>query len=279
MSTAIENPFVQHQEQLDGSPVILPFMGTEERPANFRQRLLGAFVIFQLIAIPLGSYIKLVPVRFTEYHGEMNGDLQTRLPDDVVAKEPAQSMKDTVASFINRWGELTGQSQCWALFASFGVQSAMPAVELQWPDREPVTIRCYFEPQNPSKYFYAPEPCCRLFNYEYRTVIYYWASRPNDYTSDPEKYRRDSMQIAFDQRRSTTTYLKWKTQHYLSAHPDMPAPEIIVLKARISPDPSPGMSKVDRPPTYEVPVARWIPSSGDYTVWDPVAKQFSGEMR
>ncbi|MFL5329476.1 MAG: hypothetical protein ACJ8C4_11230 [Gemmataceae bacterium] len=243
---------------------------------TLRERLLGAFVTFQLIAIPLGSYIKLVPARYPEHHGELNGDLQTQLPKGAEVNEPLQKIKDATAYVMSRWGEVSGQAQCWALFATFGVQAAMPAVELQWADRDPVTLRCYFEPANPSRYFYYPEPCCRLFNYEYRTVIYYWASKPQDYTK-PEQYRKDSMQTAFEQRRSTMAYLRWKTAHYLEENPDLPVPTSVILKARISPDPSPGAWSLARPAGYEVPVARWQPADQAFAVWDPIAKLFVSE--
>ncbi len=243
---------------------------------TLRERLLGGFVVFQMIAIPLGSYIKLIPVRYPEHHGELNGELQAHLSPDAKVSEPAQSIKDATAYVMSRWGEVSGQAQCWALFATFGVQAAMPTVELTWPDAEPVTLRCYFDPADPTNYFYPPEPCCRLFNYEYRTVIYYWASRPEDYTAHPEQYRKDSMQCVRDQRQSTTAYLRWKVAKDLQQHPGTPMPETAVLKAHILPDPPPGAPYYARWADYMVPVARWTPGTDALTVWDPLAKKFVG---
>ena len=251
----------------------------DARPRRLlRERILGCFVLFQLIAFPLGSYIKLVPIRFPEHRGELNGELQMRLADNQPVSEPRQTILDATALTLMRWGELTGQSQCWALFATFGVQAAMPSVELQWKDRDPVVLRCYFEPNDPSRYFYPPEPCCRLFNYEYRTVVYYWACKPSDITSNPEMHRREAMRTASDQRRSTTTYLRWKFEKYREQNPSMPMPDSIVLSARILPDPPAGAARSERPPTFEVPIARWTPRDDSYEVWDPISKHFTTEV-
>jgi hypothetical protein len=256
---------------------LLPIPELRRRP-SLSERALGWFVIFQLIAIPLGSYIKLIPVRYPEHRGELNGELQARIADSAQVREPTQTILDTTAAALTRWGEVSGQSQCWALFASFGVQAAMPVVELHWRDRAPVTLSCYFEPKDPSRYFYWPEPICRLFNFEYRTVVYYWACRPTDITSNPDLHRRETMRTAHDQRRSTTAYLKWKYERYRREHPGTPPPDVMVLKARILPAPPPGGRRDERPASYEVPVARWKFADNSYEVWDPIANVFTTEV-
>src|SRR4051812_13406317 len=113
-------------------------MGYESQPAapqrpGWRSLALGIFVCFQLVNIPLSNYIKLVPVRFPEYHGEINGDLQIRLSDEAKPREPFQTVADTTSQVLSRWAELSGQGQCWALFTSFGTRAGFPVVELRWP--------------------------------------------------------------------------------------------------------------------------------------------------
>src|SRR5262245_48297156 len=115
-----------------------------QRSPRLRERLLGAFVIFELILIPFASYIKLVPVRIEEPHGELIGELQVGLREGATVCEPVQKVKDALAFAISRWGEVTGQVQLWSLFVSFNEQAAMPTVELHWPaelKREPVELR------------------------------------------------------------------------------------------------------------------------------------------
>src|SRR5262245_57420197 len=81
--------------------------GEEVRNADCRPtwfgRALGAFICFQLIATPLSNYIKLLPVRFPEYHGEINGDLQMRMVETATPIEPYQSIVDSTAWALARW--------------------------------------------------------------------------------------------------------------------------------------------------------------------------------
>lgn len=257
---------------------------TIAQPIRIRERLLGAFVCFQLVAIPLGSYIKLVPVRVPEHHGELNGDLQEKLPFEKwsSAREPLQTVFDSIAWVSSRWGEVTGQAQCWALFASFGKNAAIPVVELHWPSEfglPMAVIRSHFDPADPNHYFYPPESSCRLFNYEYRTCIFYWIITPDQF-SDPEKYRTMVTENVRDMHRSLVAFMRWRMEKYLADHPDLPKPERVVLKARIIPDPAPGTSRLLRPASYDVPLAQWLPDRASENswlpidAWDPVDRTF-----
>jgi hypothetical protein len=257
----------------------------ESRPKiRIRERLLGAFVCFQLLAIPIGSYIKLVPVRVPEHHGEINGDLQLSLPPEkwISAREPMQTIFDSVAWVSSRWGELTGQAQCWALFASFGKKAAFPVVELHWTEESgipSVKLKTHFEPDDPCRYFYPPEPSCRLYNYEYRTCIFYWVASPAQF-DDQEDYRKHAIDCVRDMHRSVGTFLRWRTEKYLKEHPGTPHPNRIVLIARVLPNPAPGTSRLSRPPAYEIPVAQWLPHRVNESqqlaidAWDPVNHSF-----
>lgn len=248
---------------------------------NLRERLLGAFVCFQLIAIPLGSYIKLIPVRLPEHRGELMGDLQEPVSDPSLCREPMQTVKDSIAYAVSRWAEVSGLGQSWALFATFGKQSAFPVVELRWGDGRPaVELYSHFEPKDPSSYFYPPEPMCRLFNYEYRMVIGHWIWQEDLKAKEPEQYRGESLRVVRDMRRSLSTFLKWRVEQYLQQHSDAPTPDDVVLKAHILPNPSPGSSRLDRPEAFFIPVARWRPlasESHEYLAleaWDPLAGEF-----
>lgn len=236
-----------------------------------RQRLLGAFVCFQLVAIPLGSFIKLVPVRLPQHRGEITADLQVTLEGRRGAFEPLQSLFDAAAWTTARWAEVSGQTQCWALFTAFGKQSAFPLVELRWPEgsgRDPVRIGCHFEPADPAEYFYPPEPCCRRFNYEYRMVLFHML-RPEDFPR-PGQYRREALDCVRDLRRSLGAFLRWRMTTYLRDHPGTPEPECVTLWARVFPDPPPGAPRRPRPETVEVPFARWYPGRSVEPGFSPV---------
>ncbi|MBX7105396.1 MAG: hypothetical protein K1X57_15030 [Gemmataceae bacterium] len=250
-----------------------------DAPATWRGRLLGLFVCWQLIAFPVGSYVKLVPARISMPAGEINGDLQIQLNSGAPASEPYQSAVDATAWTFARWSELTGQSQYWALFSSFSNRACFPVVELAWPDRPPVRLSCYFEPADPTHYFYLPEPKCRLFNYEYRTVVFHLTGPPEDFPS-PAEYRKQCIQSVRDRHQSTLAYLRWKSGRYLRDHPDLPTPASVTLIAHVFPNPAPGQSKNIRPPAFEIPVARWSPDRPaepgmvPFEIWDPVESRY-----
>src|SRR5206468_3956935 len=150
-------------------------------------------------------------------------ELQARLDPNANVSESIQKIKDATAYAVSRWVEASGQAQYWALSVGFGNKAAMPGGEWTWPARArhaSVLLKCHFEPADPAWYYYPPEPCCRLFNYEYRTVIYYWATRLSKDAAEPERYRKEVMETVRDQRRSTAAFLRWKLEGYRKQNPD-----------------------------------------------------------
>lgn len=245
-------------------------------------RLLGAFIVFQLLFVPVANYIKLVPARMPPHQGEIDGELQSRVAPGARCREPLQSIIDATAWACSRWSDVSGQGQCWALFASFGERASFPIVELRWPEsinRPPVRLKSHFEPEDPINYFYWPEPCCRVWNYDNRMTLIHFAITPK-LVPDPEAYRRECVDCVREMRRSMSAYLRWKTDRYLATQPDAPRPETVTLFARVLPDPPPGESYRNRPPAFEIPLARWTPSRHvpddevPLEAWDPIAHQF-----
>jgi len=236
-----------------------------------RQRWLGAFVCFQLVAIPLGSLIKLVPVRLPQHRGEITADLQVTLNGRRGTIEPLQAAFDAAAWGTARWAEVSGQTQCWALFTAFGKQSAFPLVELTWPEgsgRLPVRIVCHFEPADPAEYYFPPEPCCRRFNYEYRMVLFHML-RPEDFPRLGQ-YRQEALDCVRNMRRSIGAFLRWRLDRYLRENAGVPEPECVTLVARVFPDPPPGSPRRPRPQTLEIPFARWYPGRPVEAGYSPV---------
>lgn len=258
----------------------------EQTPRPFQRTnivsyMLGGFVVFQLLFIPLGNYIKLVPVRIPEHHGEIDSELQRNAPPDMKCREPMQTIFDYTATICSRWAEVSGQKQCWALFTGFGERASVPVVELRWDDgqHEPVRLMSHFEPADPSNYFYWPEPCCRMWNYDNRMTLIHFAITPKT-VPDPAVYRRECINCVRNMRKSMSAYLRWKTDRYLATHPNLPQPQTVTLIARIWPTPPPGTSNRDRSKAEEIPLARWTPArivandESPLEAWDPVGAEF-----
>src|SRR3954471_9847246 len=112
--------------------------------------LLRIFILWELFYLPAANFIKLLPVRLPPHKGELNDDVQLRA--DESAGGPAQAVRDGLAFGLSRWGELTGQTQGWALFApTFGHQASLPVVVFAQPapQRPWVIIKSPFRPEDP----------------------------------------------------------------------------------------------------------------------------------
>src|SRR5262249_19708213 len=97
---------------------------------------------------------------------------------------------------------------------------------------------------------------------------------------DQDQYRRECLNCVRDMRHSMAAYLRWKTDRYIAAHPDLPRPSEVTLIARVLPDPAPGTSHRDRPAAFEIPLARWhpdqpvAPNEVSLEAWDPQTEKF-----
>src|SRR3954471_1873534 len=102
--------------------------------------LLGIFILWELFYLPAANCIKLLPVRLPPHRGELDDDVQ--IPAEPSAGGPAQVVRDGLAFGLGGWGELTGQTQGWALFApTFGHQASLPEVVFVQPPPGPPSVR------------------------------------------------------------------------------------------------------------------------------------------
>jgi hypothetical protein len=193
-------------------------------------RVLGLFILFQLVYLPIANLIKLVPLGIPESTGELNDDIQLRGQAFVA---PVQAVADAAGTGFARWGELTGQAQGWSLFAPvFGHQAALPVVELYQ-----IRLRSQFVPADANYYFRAPSSACRLFNFEYRLALLYWNWDSLSYWDRRGEYAKSTELRVRRQNRSMLAYMRWKMDRFLSANPLQGAPARVALLAEIIPSP------------------------------------------
>lgn len=235
--------------------------------------LLGAFICFQLVYLPVANVIKLIPMQLPESSGELDDDIQLRGND---LPESAQVLFDAVGGVCLRWGELTGQAQGWSLFApQFGHQAALPAVTLATID--PVAgrtvnqvFRSRFEPEDLGRWFRLPESSCRLFNYEYRLALLYWVWSPEMFAKEPEAWRAAATKRVLRQHRSMQSYLAWRQRQFMQQHDHKPN-ELILSVRQIA----------DGKVTGEQNLIRWVQRDRDHPLfhsfqaWDPVERAWA----
>ena len=112
----------------------------------------------------------------------------------------------------DRWGELSGQTQGWSLFAPIvGHQASLP--EVSYNRRE--YLDSEFKPVDPNVYFRLPSPRCRLFNYEYRLALLTWTWTPESQRENPETWRKATLRRVWRQNRSMLAYMRWRSDRFL----------------------------------------------------------------
>lgn len=220
------------------------------------RRLLGWFVLFQLVYIPGANVLKLFPATVPPRRDEFDDNIQLPGTLRVSALQP---LLDGVVAASDRWGELTGQTQGWALFAPyFAPQSALPRVVLRWDDGREVVRRSEFEPSDPDHYFRPPEPSCRLYNSEYRMALVYWSWSEQSFADHRAEWRQKLLDRVRIQRRSIQAFLRWHVRHYRHDHPNAAMPDEVELRARLVP--APPIDGGPRGPIVEKPIAKWRPN-------------------
>jgi len=239
-------------------------------------RLLGAFVVWQLIFIPTANLLDFFP------HRVLSTDEVTDFREQPADSLPTSPVVNALAGVTDRWAQATGQYQMWWLFApSFPPQATFATTELRWDDRPSVKLHSRFEPANPQHYCRLPGSNDRLFQYEVHLGLglVYWDAA----AAGPEEaaWREHFRTLVARQSKSMRAYLRWRLAEYQAAHPSEPLPREVILSMRIYR--TPGAGEVSPLAVVEQPVARWFPSSAGSAdllpieAYDPFAKTWVRE--
>jgi hypothetical protein len=268
------------------------------RRPTVAQVVLGLFVVWQLVFILATNLLGLFP------HGQPEKDELTDsrvVPADEVRSGAVQDAVEMASLLTSRWAQLTGQYQAWWLFApDFPTQATFPLVELRWEDAGPpagalaacaalgvdidlgraalwsagkpvsaVRLPSVFEPAEPLHYFRPPCSRDRQFHYEIRMGLILVTWSEENFAQFPEEWRDAIRERVRRQWKSMRAYLRWRLHEFQREHPDVPAPNEVVLNIRIFLTPRQGQE-----PWYyriiERPLARWRPGTEPPSGYLPV---------
>ncbi len=261
---------------------------TKRPKPGWKSVLLGLFVLFQVAYLPLANLMQLVPREMPAEKGELNVHVQRE--GAVSNQRWLQEGINGLGSALDRWSELSGQSQVWSLFApDFAKQSIFPVVEFNSFDgrlRSRATVPSMRIPSNFTHYFRWPGSSSRPASYEFLLVSVYWYYTPESLEARGNEWRDAVFDRVREQQRSLQAYLRVQMRAYLSLQKqllrgtskDIPDPDEVILSVRVIPSPPPGSET--RPASYTMPLARWYPNQlpdPDFLpveAYDPVAKQF-----
>ena len=250
-------------------------MGSKPRKPSLRSVLHGAFVLFQLIYLPLSNLLQFVPRELPPQSGEF--DIRKQREGTATNVRPIQDAIDRFGTFIDRYGELSGQTQYWSLFApDFGRQTVFPVVEFVIGDDEVYTMRCdpHLLRADPARYLRWPGPDSRKLGYEFLLSVVYWDFSGHSLREQGPAWRDAILHTVRNQNRSLAAYFRCSVATLKRAHPDLPEVHFGVLRVWIQPSPRPGENQP--PPAFMMPLARWHPQNKDRPLeaYDPVAGEF-----
>lgn len=260
------------------------------RQTTLSQKLLGAFVVWQLLFLPLANLSSFVPHGRPE-DGEISDS--RRRPVTAESAPALQPAVDSVFTVVDRWAQLTGQVQAWWLFApSFPTHSTFPAVTFRWdcegPDapappevQPPVVLHTLLEPADPHHYLKMPGSFDRLFHYEIRLGLIFSGWDADSVARLPDEWQQATTERVRRQWRSMRAYLRWALAQFQREHPDLPPPSQAILSIRFYGTAAPPELPIRWLGPGEEPLARWCPGEPakpgklPLEVWDRVARRFA----
>ena len=236
----------------------MPNSAPENRKPGWRSVLLGVFVLFQVVYLPLANLIQLVPREIPVEKGEL--DIHIQREGKATDLQWAQRGINGLGSAIDRWGEMSGQVQAWKLFAEFETQSVFPIVDCITDDGKTISrmpINPEYFPSDPAHYFRWPGARSRLASYSFLLADIYGQYNPESLKTHGDQWRDAVFQDVRRQQRSLEAYFRFALKRFHELNPAARMPGEMILRVLVIPSPTPGSSTF--PGRFTVPLARWVP--------------------
>jgi hypothetical protein len=224
-------------------------MNPSEQPPSLWQRLVGLFVLFQLL------FLLATNVFFLLYHS---------MPQEPEQRTAATEAARSLPALTNPYAQLTGQLQGWSLFApNVPRHAAFVFVEMRWPDR--VSYRS--SEQIAEGAFLRPPGTGRLLQYQLhlRLLALNWSQK--EVRDDPQLVKRLGEEELRGRHQAMQAFMRWHLEQRRRQVPDEVAPDELVLWAQVIPLDS-GASEYLSPghdgpgeafAAEKYPLARWRP--------------------
>lgn len=231
--------------------------GPPPRP-TLGQVLLGVFIVWQLFY--MAGYNLLL------FRSHTKPPLDQSQASFLLRKADAAE-KFALDALVD-WGELTGQTQGWWMFAMTLPESTFPLVELRGPNGIQ-TSPSAFDPGDSAEYFRSFGGSDRLFHYEMNLTGY-----------NPWREKKLDREETRKRARPAHAYLRWRLKQFQHEHPGTPVPDEIILYRRDYPIPPQTARGTSRPRPIDRPLFRWRPGNEtpeDYLpveAYDPSVQRF-----
>jgi hypothetical protein len=221
--------------------------------------VLGLFVVWQLLFLLSSNLLSVEDAVRAAL--QKSPPAQRVAPDLFDGKGRVHDGLRAVERVTLRWAELTGQAQCWQLFAP-DVADVIPflAVELRWDDgRPPVLLLSVNEPADPDRFVRLGH--FRLRRYESTLDL---APPPGGAPFDPrgEDWAAAVERHVRAEAEPMLAYLRWRVAAFERQRPELSPPTEAVLCVRLYRVPSPpGPAPWRWEYLGQHRVARWLPGA------------------
>lgn len=234
--------------------------------------LLGGFICWELVFLPLSNLWLLVPRETPPLPSEILSQYQRTgraTPNDTL-----QEGLEAVGKVTDAWAFGTGQYPGWALFApTFPNAGAFIEMRFATTDGRIAEWRSPFEPEDAARYVRFKPADHRLFNREILYALIYanW-KRDSFRTRGPEwKEAINEHVLAF--RPSLCRYIQWRIREWQAANPGVYVTRVD-LGVRVFVTNATSADPVRQDPVL-VPLARWESDKpADLTVFDPTTVKY-----
>jgi hypothetical protein len=234
--------------------------------------LLGGFICWELVFLPLSNFWLLVPREMPPLPSEILSQYQRTgraTPNDTV-----QAGAEAVGQVSDAWAYGTGQIPGWLLFAPvFPEAGAFLNMRLETADGQIAERRSPFEPEDAARYVRFQPVEHRLFNREILYAIVYAGWKPDSFrTRGPEwKDAINEHVLAF--RPSLCRYVQWQIREWKAANPEAAVTRVLIGVRVYGTNPI-GADPIRAEPVL-VPLARWdADKPDDLTAYDPTTVKY-----
>jgi hypothetical protein len=231
------------------------------RPVSFRAAALGLFVLWQLVYLPASNLFQFLPRARVPDRGEYV--VETQRDGRFTPVRPLQVGYDSWGHLVDRWSEVSGQTQIWNMFSrGLPTQSVTPLVTLERADGTTETAGTLFPPAP----FRLPFAGARVHHVEANTVAGVWHFTPDVIAAEPRAYR-EGLRIWAEARPGTIAgYVRHVAQTREGPSPFVRA----TLSVRATSKPDYG----SLPVVSDLPLARVSLVDETYEVWDPNVRDY-----
>lgn len=238
-----------------------------DRPVTLRAAVLGLFVGWHLLFLPLSNAMQFFPRSRVEEKGDVV--LECQLVGVSTSNRSLQSAYDAVGHLVDRWSEVSGQHQSWQMFCpELPPNSLFPVFQLETRNGSVVERESRYQPEHLAPGIRPPLLNYRYHHVEVHAVVGLWHIPPEWMESKPEAWR-DAIATWIDARPGTIQSVLQRS--VLDSAMPNDVERVTMILRFVS---KPLDSSHSTPTVHDVPFVRWTVATGAWERYDAVLRTY-----